>query len=151
MKIIEDKVYMQCYWDLASENDEQRLKAAYDLIKHLENLNELNNTKGNEGKYQSQKDYLDYSLKRLIRGLGSPRDHARQGFIVAFNELIRVFKVDANTCVELMDDNLQVASCLCFYRLFFLTYFSLSRSLVRRKVPKKEILCLVSYLDMLPL
>jgi hypothetical protein len=148
MKIIEDKVYMQFYWDLASENDEQRLKAAYDLIKHLENLNELNKTKGNEGQYQSQKEYLDYSLKRLIRGLGSPRDHARQGFIVAFNELIRVFKVDPTTCIELMDTNLQVIHCLSIYPASY-SVSRFSRSQVQPKVQKKEISCLVNYLDML--
>lgn len=112
MKIIEDKVYMQYYWDLAAENLSQRVKASYDLITYVQNIEKLRNEKGNEGKYQSQKEYLDYSLKRLARGLGSPRDHARQGFAVAFCEIVRAFQIDASSCVKLIDENLQVSSFL---------------------------------------
>lgn len=115
MKIIEDKVYMQYYWDLAAENISQRVKASYDLISYVKGIEELRNEKGNENKYQPLKDYLDYSLKRLIRGLGSPRDHARQGFAVTFSELIRAFHVDASTCIKLIDENLQVRHFLFWF------------------------------------
>lgn len=33
---------------------------------------------------------LDYSLKRLVKGLASPRAGARQGFSIALSELMRV-------------------------------------------------------------
>jgi hypothetical protein len=97
---------MQFYWELASEIESNRLNAAYHLIKHVQNIETLSQ-KG-DSNHQSQKEYIDYSLKRLIRGLGSPRDHARQGFAIALCELIRVFQINLNECIASIDENLQV-------------------------------------------
>lgn len=130
MKIIEDKVYMQFYWDLASEVEGNRTNAAYQLVKYVQNLEQVRKIKDNESKYQTQKEYIDYSLKRLIRGMGSPRDHARQGFAIAFCELIRVFNVDSKTCITLMDENLQV--CLLSFTLILFHPYCLGNWRIKR-------------------
>ncbi|XP_065187070.1 uncharacterized protein LOC135817757 [Sycon ciliatum] len=88
------------FWDLASPEDEKRIAAVMKLISSLVDSQ-------NENKEELCSD-VQYSLKRLVRGLSSPRQAARQGFAEALCELLRQFpKVSTESFVELMKEHLQ--------------------------------------------
>eukprot|EP00658_Telonema_sp_P-2_P073600 TRINITY_DN6269_c0_g1_i1.p1 TRINITY_DN6269_c0_g1~~TRINITY_DN6269_c0_g1_i1.p1 ORF type:complete len:707 (+),score=208.11 TRINITY_DN6269_c0_g1_i1:72-2192(+) len=64
----------KCFWDLSSLEPDARHKATAELIQTLE----------------QHKAHGEYCLKRLVRGLGSAREAARQGFATALAELLTV-------------------------------------------------------------
>jgi DNA polymerase phi len=81
------------YWDLASFDPQKRTTAAQTLISTLANFQA--DFEENGGKAESTEDTLDancapdvsYALKRLIRGLPSSREAARQGYSLALTEV----------------------------------------------------------------
>jgi len=77
-----DKDFRQCFWDLASVKEDVREKSTNDLVNILRKEQE---TSANDAKQ------LAYALTRLIRGLSSSRDGARQGFSVALTQVLRLF------------------------------------------------------------
>lgn len=106
--ILEDKEYLQFYWDLASEDHEVRLTAGQKLIQYLqEQILSKNDSK-------LATEYKDYTLKRLVRGLASPRDFARQGFATALCEVLNTFTYSMEEIFKLLDDSTQVKNKLSF-------------------------------------
>ncbi|OLY78231.1 DNA polymerase V [Smittium mucronatum] len=97
---------LEYYWDLADLNPEKRIKAARQLLHALINFQkafELQASANNsddapnplpkEAKKESDLELLcapdvGYALKRLIKGLTSSRDAARQGFSMVLSELL---------------------------------------------------------------
>jgi DNA polymerase phi len=87
------------YWDLASIDTETRLKAAISLTQALATL-QADHDSTLLGDKTTSKDLPDtdidarcpqdvaYGLRRLLRGLPSSRDGARQGFALALTELL---------------------------------------------------------------
>ena len=73
-----DEKFRQCFWDLASVKEQVREKAAAQLI-HILVAEEKANVE--------EKKQLAYALTRLIRGLSSSRDGARQGFSTALTQV----------------------------------------------------------------
>ena len=73
----EDAKFAKIFDNLSNEVGEQRIKASIELVKKLFDSN------------HPQKDRIDETLKRLIRGLCSGRKAARLGFSVALTELLR--------------------------------------------------------------
>jgi len=71
---------MQTFHDLAVPNVEVRVRAAHSLAHLLR-----------EGKQESREENLDYAVKRLVRGVQSSRQCARQGFCLALAEVLRNF------------------------------------------------------------
>lgn len=70
---------MDLYDDLASNDEEVRIKAAEALVnKILQGEKSGNPEKGTD---------LLYALKRLVKGLSSGRESARLGFSVALTEV----------------------------------------------------------------
>lgn len=67
---------LQYFWDLASVEETVRIAAATSLISAL-----------SQESSETFKTDMDYSVKRLIRGLASSRAGARQGFAVALTEV----------------------------------------------------------------
>lgn len=61
---------------------------------------------GNEG----VSDNVQYAHKRLVRGLGSSREGARQGFSMALGELLAHFPLGLGPTLALMRDSLTVTS-----------------------------------------
>jgi DNA polymerase phi len=61
---------------LWSPNAETRLEAASELVNSL-----------SQGDDPGSSDDVPYSLKRLVRGLASPRESSRIGFAVALTEV----------------------------------------------------------------
>lgn len=101
--IKDDKDYLQYYWDLASEDAAIRLKACDDLVKYLrDDISQNNNA-------NLRKEYQEYTLKRLVKGLTSPRDCARQGFATSLCEVLRIFPYSVQDVLSLLDENTQVS------------------------------------------
>ncbi len=99
--IKEDKDYLQYYWDLASEDAAMRLQACDKLVRYLQD----DITNGSDAK---KKEYQDYTLKRLVKGLTSPRDCARQGFATSLCEVLRIFPYVLENVLHVLDENTQV-------------------------------------------
>ena len=93
---------LDCFWKLASVETGTRERATLTLLDALRDSEGKFRTllPKNEGKtgYDSSEESLRlkfssdliYSLKRLIRGLSSSRDGARQGFATALTEVLRM-------------------------------------------------------------
>jgi len=76
-----DKELLECFWPLASLNAAERLQAAERLLTYLQAKQAgVADTAGAGPE-------LLYSLKRLVRGLSSSRDGARQGFALALTNV----------------------------------------------------------------
>lgn len=70
---------MDLYNELASNEEDHRIKAAGELVRKIvEGKSTGNPEKGTE---------LTYSLNRLVKGLSSGRESARLGFSVALTEV----------------------------------------------------------------
>lgn len=63
------------FWKLASLDQATRVQAAQQLIESL------------YGSYKKDETQLAYVLKRLVKGLSSSRDAARQGYALALTEV----------------------------------------------------------------
>lgn len=96
MSVGKNSTFLNCFWDLASDEREKRIAAAGSIIEHV---------KGKDGSADTE-----YALKRLVRGLGSSRESARQGFVTCLCELlITVPSIDIGTTLALIDDNTKVS------------------------------------------
>ncbi|OQS03010.1 hypothetical protein THRCLA_04679 [Thraustotheca clavata] len=69
--------FLKVFWDLAELNVSTRTSAVESIVAHLRAAN--------------NSDELEYTLKRLIRGLASSRDAARQGFSTALTAVLYAF------------------------------------------------------------
>ena len=79
---------MELYTELASNDADQRLKAANELIRKV-----VAASKSTEPAEQGLD--LAYTLKRLTKGLSSDRESARLGFSIALTEVSTLFFVVA--------------------------------------------------------
>jgi DNA polymerase phi len=80
---------MEIYEDLASENDEVRLKAAQALVSQFTPDKSLND------------EDIQKALQRLFRGLCSSRKAARIGFSIALTEMLtQVFAVGRSSSLD---------------------------------------------------
>jgi DNA polymerase phi len=92
-----DKDFLQCFWDLASDDSSKRIAASVRIVEFVaKNLDEER----------------DYALKRLIKGLGSSRDSARQGFATCLSEFLQLPGVQVDHALELLDDSTKVTGSL---------------------------------------
>ncbi|KAH9857639.1 DNA polymerase phi-domain-containing protein [Lenzites betulinus] len=106
------------FWHLSSANKKERLDASVKLVSALEHFQtqfvpkDSSETSENEDEdeddgEESKPDGLDtlnaqdvsYSIRRLIRGLASPRESSRLGFAVALTELLS--RVNTVTCSQI--------------------------------------------------
>lgn len=95
-----DKQFLQCFWDLAAVDEEVRSKAVASLIHFIGQEKDTGDDSASESESSEPVDpkaaRLAYSLKRLVGGLASSRDAARQGFAVALTTLLKTFKEDVS-------------------------------------------------------
>ncbi|RYH08474.1 hypothetical protein EON65_40865 [archaeon] len=98
MPVKGDSEFKQFYYDLASLEKDVRLKAANGLLAYLQekvSANELD-------------EYHNYTVERLIKGLASSRDAARQGFSVVLCEVLKSSQMPVSKVLTLIDQNMQV-------------------------------------------
>jgi DNA polymerase phi len=101
---------LSLFWNLSSNSVEDRIDASAKLVSVLETFQaqhvpsassgetsseDEDEEDGDGGQPRSRKDSLDrsnapdvaYSIRRLVRGLASPRESSRLGFAVALTEV----------------------------------------------------------------
>ncbi|XP_049657926.1 myb-binding protein 1A [Accipiter gentilis] len=72
------RAFLDFFWDIAKPEQEVRLAATENLLRHLK-----------EGR---KDDELKYTLKRLVEGLGATREAARPGFSLALAQVLQAFE-----------------------------------------------------------
>ncbi|XP_042647300.1 myb-binding protein 1A-like [Tyto alba] len=68
------RAFLDCFWDIARPEQEVRLAATESLLRHLR-----------EGRKEEE---LQYTLRRLVEGLGATREAARPGFSLALAQTL---------------------------------------------------------------
>lgn len=91
MNVIQDKEFMQLFWDLAVDDVNVRTKAAAKVCA-----------------IDIPQNYKSYTLKRLVKGLTSPRDSARLGFATALTLFISNHNIDPQEVLTLIDEHTKV-------------------------------------------
>ncbi|KAM9332001.1 myb-binding protein 1A-like protein [Pholidichthys leucotaenia] len=98
-KLQQNRVFLDFFWDLAKPDQEVRLKAVENLIRHL--------------KTENKGDELEYTFKRLVDGLAHTREAARPGFSLALGQVLSSFEdVPLQSVLDRIKErhNLQTAS-----------------------------------------
>ncbi|KAF9653857.1 hypothetical protein BDM02DRAFT_3265026 [Thelephora ganbajun] len=103
---------LELFWNLSSSKKKERLDAAAKLVTTLHKFQTESTpaevSEGEETSDSTQADTLDalnardvsYSIRRLIRGLASPRESSRLGFAVALTELLS--RLETVTCGQIV-------------------------------------------------
>ena len=155
---------LSLYWDLAVTDPQLRNNACSKLIQSLTEfqqkfLAETQHTESELSSWESVKANcapdICYALKRLIRGLSSSRDCAREGFTVALTELFRLMpNLTVGFATELIIDisknngtkSGQEEREVSFARLFGFEAIILSGMLNRKSTMSKDIVGLAQNL-----
>lgn len=77
--VYQNKEFIQQFWNLSVQDINIRVKAIEEIINHLLTCKDI----ANDEKLPNCSEDLCYTVKRLIKGLSSSRDSARQGFSAA--------------------------------------------------------------------
>uniref|UniRef100_A0A803Y571 MYB binding protein 1a n=1 Tax=Meleagris gallopavo TaxID=9103 RepID=A0A803Y571_MELGA len=72
------RAFLDLFWDIAKPEQDVRLEATENLLRHLRD--------GGED------EELKYALKRLVEGLGATREAARPGFSLALAQVLQAFE-----------------------------------------------------------
>ncbi|KAI0792872.1 DNA polymerase phi-domain-containing protein [Abortiporus biennis] len=107
------------FWHLSSASKKERIDASVKLIDALERFqaefvpNELQESNSEDDEEDSEENVqkqngldrlnaqdVSYSIRRLVRGLASPRESSRLGFAVALTELLS--RIDTVTCSQVI-------------------------------------------------
>lgn len=141
------------YWNLSDPTKEQRIDASTKLVDALQQFQQTHTIPDiSLTEAEASNDALDaqnaqdvaYALRRLIRGLASPRESSRLGFAVVLTELLhRLDTVSANQIVELILSSSQTTGSMngqeerdmLFARLFGLTAVIESGLIARETAP----------------
>ncbi|CCM03691.1 uncharacterized protein FIBRA_05836 [Fibroporia radiculosa] len=143
------------FWDLSSSSKPARIDASVKLVSALEHFQAQfvpkasPETSDDEDEDEESKDHsldnlnaqdVSYSIRRLVRGLASPRESSRLGFAVALTELLsRINTVSCAQIITLIYDSSRMQGSMSgqeerdmhFARLFGLTAVIQSGLLLR--------------------
>ncbi|KAJ2864005.1 DNA-directed DNA polymerase [Coemansia aciculifera] len=96
------------YWGLASLDEDKRLDAATGLINVLCKFQAERPSSQEQAQTEADLDRIcasdvTYAVKRLVKGLASPRDGARQGYSIALSELLsRINCISVKVILDLL-------------------------------------------------
>lgn len=99
------EAFLSYFWDLADDSLEKRLASSEKLLLHVKTAISTQTTKNEAGTMVSD---LDYTLKRLIRGLSSSRNSARQGFATCLTSLLRDGHISLSDTLIMMEEYTKV-------------------------------------------
>ncbi|KZT74012.1 hypothetical protein DAEQUDRAFT_661194 [Daedalea quercina L-15889] len=99
------------FWDLSSASAKTRIDASVKLVSSLEHFQSQFVPKEDVGHEEDEEQTGDglnalnaqdvsYSIRRLVRGLASPRESSRLGFAVALTELLS--RINTVTCSQII-------------------------------------------------
>ncbi|OMJ24565.1 DNA polymerase V [Smittium culicis] len=161
---------LEYYWDLADLKPEKRLKAANQLIttllkfqKEFESQKaskQNNSTIPNEARKEADLELLCaadvcYALKRLIKGLTSSRDAARQGFSIVLTELLaQIPVITAEIVISIIGKVSEIKSAMAgqeqkdmwFGRLFTFLSLADSGALSRKSTTEDDFIKIIDQL-----
>ena len=101
---------MNCFWDLASDDPTKRVDAGELILAHIRSIEDQGSAMRAHGGAPELLVDTEYTLKRLVRGLASSRESARQGFAACLCELLLMLPgVDVDAILKLIDDNTRVS------------------------------------------
>ena len=96
--------FLNSFWDLASDEPRARLQATKRIILHV---NEMQKKNDDETVLSADGEY---AFQRLVRGLSSSRDSARQGFSACLCQFLVSFPVvEVSTVTQMINDNTRVS------------------------------------------
>ena len=97
------------FWDLAAVDIDKRVKAAASLLDVLQTAQKSHEAGEPEAESPACAD-LVYAVRRLVRGIASSRDGARQGFGAALIEVLITFPsaVSVESVLTLMEESMQL-------------------------------------------
>ena len=100
--------FLSWFYELASNDRPRRLSANRDIILHViaaetEATGDLARTRENGMAVDT-----NYTLKRLIRGLSSSRECARQGFATCLSDLMGIPAVPLDLALTLIEESTKV-------------------------------------------
>lgn len=75
--LLQNRAFLDLFWDLAKPEQEVRLRAVESLVQHL--------------KTHNKEEELEYSLTRLVTGLSHSRETARPAFSLALGQVLSAF------------------------------------------------------------
>lgn len=97
--------FLKLFWNLAESDATVRAQSVAQIIAHLQQKQSSEDATFEED--------LQYTLKRLVRGLASSRDAARQGFSTALAGLLETFpSVELKDVQELLREAMEVHSSM---------------------------------------
>uniref|UniRef100_K3WSV6 Uncharacterized protein n=1 Tax=Globisporangium ultimum (strain ATCC 200006 / CBS 805.95 / DAOM BR144) TaxID=431595 RepID=K3WSV6_GLOUD len=97
--------FLKLFWNLAESDVAVRSSAAAQIIAHLQQKQSSEDA--------TFEDDLQYTLKRLVRGLASSRDAARQGFSTALAGLLETFpSIKLQEVQDLLREAMEVHSSM---------------------------------------
>ena len=98
--------FLNSFWDLASDDSRARCLATKRIIVHV---NEMQKKSSDHGLCSDG----EYAIQRLIRGLSSSRDSARQGFSACLCQFLVSFPVvEVTDVTKMINDNTRVWHCI---------------------------------------
>jgi DNA polymerase phi len=105
-----DSAFLKFFWDLAVEDTQTRVDACGGLVDYMQKAVKQTGSSDKEAQEETQ-GLVDYALKRLVRGLGSSRECARQGFSVALCEVLTQVPqyTDTSKVLAILDENTKVS------------------------------------------
>lgn len=83
-----DKVTLDEFWKLSSENENKRISATCKIISYLEKTVASEKVENGTG---NKKDAILYSCERCMKGLASSKETARKGFFLCLTEVLRLY------------------------------------------------------------
>ncbi|XP_062309890.1 myb-binding protein 1A-like protein isoform X2 [Osmerus eperlanus] len=131
--LLQNREFLDFFWDIAKSEQEIRLKAIENLVEYLKNSN--------------KPDELKYTLKRLVDGLGHTREIARPGFSLALGQVLSVFEdVPLQSALDLIKEkhNLETVKKKLIRNALFGNFFgvlALSQSNRLSKEPQVVLQC----------
>ncbi|KAI8907298.1 DNA polymerase phi-domain-containing protein [Gorgonomyces haynaldii] len=99
---------LEYFLDLTSVKADKRIQAAEDLLAGLP---------------ETRNSDVDYALKRLVRGLSSSKDGARQGFATCLTELLAKYEFDVQEILDLIHASSQKEASHDEKQLYFSRIF----------------------------
>jgi DNA polymerase phi len=100
---------MNWFWDLASDDLSRRLYAGTMIIKHVQTTTATATASASNNELTLSSDG-EYALKRLIRGVSSSRDSARQGFSSCLCQFYQTFPfIESSKIISLIEESTKVS------------------------------------------
>ena len=110
---VDNAAFLALFWDLASDDAVKRVYGGAQVVDHVRKGEQLfMQRRGGHSVEGELAADTDYTLKRLIRGLGSSRDSARHGFATCLCELLSLPSIQVKYSMTQIEELTKIKSSL---------------------------------------